>query len=601
MSLASWISNFVASITDTFGYVLPLTVLYLLYLIIRYPNRLVGTHSDRAYVWTVPGYPLIGNLVDVARRGTKKQFDHFLYLANSCPPGKPNFSWTVPPVGRIVFLNHPAYIEHIQKTNFNNYVKGDFLKNAFGDFIGTTGIFVTDGEEWKRSRKMASRVFSVGQFRRVVTTVVHEELHSVNGVLDAMTGEAGQGTIALPNLFFRYTLSSFAKMAFGADIQCLKPDPACLQEDVPFATAFDSAQEHINNRFTKPGWQLWEKYTPGGKQMVAWTKVMRDFARKIIDDRLMLLDLKEKARGEEMQDRGIAMGQSEAALNEKSQRAGMAPGDGNDKDLLGLFMDMTRDPEELLDVVLNFIIAGRDTTAQSLSWFFIELFAHPEHVQPILDEIALLFPSSATDTSTPNYLAYDDLRQLPYMQACLAESIRLHPPVPKNSKSALQDDVIVPLNSAGTSTTPPPVKVFKGEMVAWSDWVLARLPTVWGEDCAEYKPSRFLLADESGPGGWRFNSNLGPWKFHAFNGGPRLCLGMTLAYFEAMAVLTLILPKWDVKWAAPHEGQVCLGKRPPPAGRSAEEEQRDGWEWPPNYKSSLTHPCEDYSATFVRR
>jgi cytochrome P450 len=247
------------------------------------------------------------------------------------------------------------------------------------------------------------------------------------------------------------------------------------------------------------------------------------------------------------------------------------------------------------------VTAGRDTTAQSLSWFFIELFAHPEHVQPILDEIALLFPSSATDADTPNYLAYDDLRQLPYMQACLAESIRLHPPVPKNSKTALADDVITPLNSAGTSTIPPPVKVFKGEMVAWSDWVIARLPTVWGEDCAEYKPSRFLLADESGPGGWRFNTNLGPWKFHAFNGGPRLCLGMTLAYFEAMAVLTLILPKWDLKWAAPHEGQVCLGKRPPPTGRSEEEEKRDGWEWPPNYKSSLTHPCEDYSATFVRR
>jgi cytochrome P450 len=287
---------------------------------------------------------------------TKKQFDHFLHLANSCPPGTPNFSWTVPPVGRIVFLNHPAYIEHIQKTNFNNYVKGNFLRNAFGDFIGTTGIFVTDGDEWKRTRKMASRVFSAGQFRRVVTTVVHEELQSVNGLLDTITAEEGQGTIGLPNLFFRYTLSSFSKMAFGADIDCLSPDPACLHKDVPFAVAFDAAQEHINNRFAKPGWQLWEKYTASGKQMAAWTKVMRSFAGKIIDDRLMLLDLKEKARGEEIQVTGGAANQSDAALNEKIQRAGMAPGSGNDKDLLGLFMDMTRDPEELLDVVLNFII-----------------------------------------------------------------------------------------------------------------------------------------------------------------------------------------------------------------------------------------------------
>ncbi|CAD6934110.1 unnamed protein product, partial [Tilletia caries] len=49
-------------------------------------------------------------------------------------------------------------------------------------------------------------------------------------------------------------------------------------------------------------------------------------------------------------------------------------------------METTQDREELLIVVLNFLIAGRDTTAQLLSWFFYEMMAHPEHLDGIRRE-----------------------------------------------------------------------------------------------------------------------------------------------------------------------------------------------------------------------
>lgn len=69
MSYTSSVSEFVGHITQTFGYALPSAALLFLYLLARYPGRLVGTHGDRPHVWTVPGLPLIGNLVEVAKRG----------------------------------------------------------------------------------------------------------------------------------------------------------------------------------------------------------------------------------------------------------------------------------------------------------------------------------------------------------------------------------------------------------------------------------------------------------------------------------------------------------------------------------------------------
>lgn len=57
---------------------------------------------------------------------------------------------------------------------------------------------------------------------------------------------------------------------------------------------------------------------------------------------------------------------------------------------------------------------------------------------------------------------------------------------------------------------------------------MARDPAVWGDDCCQYKPSRWI--DESGN-----LVRVSSFKFHAFNGGPRLCLGQNLAYFDAIS------------------------------------------------------------------
>ena len=196
-------------------------------------------------------------------------------------------------------------------------------------------------------------------------------------------------------------------------------------------------------------------------------------------------------------------------------------------------------------------------------------------VEEIIKEV-----ESVYGTADLALLKYEDMKRFPYTQAALAEAIRLHPAVPKNGKicCAPNGSLIEPKGPGSAGL--PSIHVRKGEWVTWTDYGMARRKDVWGEDAAEYHPERFIDVDAAT--GERSFKQHSPWKFHAFNGSlPRSCLGMNLAYFEAMAVCIAVLPRFKIRWSTPEEGQTA--------------------EWPLRYIASVTHPCEPYVATVEAR
>jgi cytochrome P450 len=146
--------------------------------------------------------------------------------------------------------------------------------------------------------------------------------------------------------------------------------------------------------------------------------------------------------------------------------------------------------------VLNLIIAGRDTTAQALSWTIFHLLSKPELIEPMRTEVEEL-----------GVINYDSYKSLHQTNAVFSEGLRLHPSVPKAAWQALGDDVL-----------PGGIRVEKGDFVLWSDWMMARDEEVWGEDAKQFKPSRWI--DESGE-----LKKESQFKAHMFNSGYRLCLG----------------------------------------------------------------------------
>ncbi|KDN52517.1 cytochrome P450 [Tilletiaria anomala UBC 951] len=498
--MAVTVNNILASVLERTGVALPSAILILAILALLYPDRVIGTAAPRPGIPRMPGaLPLIGNTWVLIKNGTEEQFHRLQDFTKDNKIGV--LQTSVLGLGRQFIVVRPEYIEAVQKTYFDHFVKGRMFRARFEDVLGVHGIFVADGENWKGQRKRASHIFSAGQFRNWVQTTVHGELKQVFSLLQEVASRKSSGSnkILLPELFFRYTLSSFSKMAFSADLKCLSSSPDVLETPVPFATAFDFAQCVINERFVYPGFQIYELFSSNGRKMRQAIQQLRKTGLEIISDRI--------ERRQQEQKHGADAPKEKRAIEK----------DG--KDMLDLFMDITTDPEDLLVVVMNFLIAGRDTTAQSLSWLFFELFQHPEHVKELITEIESVYGAQMADK--PHLMGYDDMKKLPFTQACFSEAVRLHPAVPKNGKICCKDVLLKPAGPNPDNL--PAFEVKKGEWCGWSDWVMNRRTDVWGEDAAEYNPYRFISVNETT--GTRTFISHNQWKFHSFNGGPRLCLG----------------------------------------------------------------------------
>jgi cytochrome P450 len=131
-------------------------------------------------------------------------------------------------------------------------------------------------------------------------------------------------------------------------------------------------------------------------------------------------------------------------------------------------------------------------------------------------------------------LVYDEVKDMVYTHASLCESMRLYPPVPSDSKEALNDDVL-----------PDGTVVKKGMRVTYMPYAMGRLETLWGSDWAEFKPERWLERDEAENRQWRFVGR-DAYTYPVFQAGPRICLGKEMAFLQMKRVLAGILRRFKV-------------------------------------------------------
>lgn len=429
-----------------------------------------------------------------------------------------------------------------RQDEFDTWVKGEVVSHLVGDFLGFAGIFSTDGPVWYHQRKLASHIFARANFRSQIQAAVLGDVGKLDTLCNNVVSEGAR--VNLPDIFHRFTLEAFVKMAFGVDLDILPEQHQGLEHTHAFATSFDYAQSYIERRPLSliPMWA--EVFTEDGRKYRQCARFVNEFSTKLIDERY-------------------------AAVDGKIEGASAATKSG--KDLLQLFLDSGVPREDLPSVILNFIIAGRDTTAQALSWFCWEMHQHPDVLERVRQEVW-----SVLGRQPQRELEFDDHKELPYTQAALYESIRLHPAVPLSRRRAARDTVLKPNYDEATieSAKLPSLPVKKGQAVQFSDYVIARTPEVWGPDCEEYKPERFLsdqgqfkqpsqykyrVFSECRPRTCRrFSARDADFACHLVtDSGPRLCLGQTLATYEAMAVISRLFGNFELVWDSD------IGSKPP--------------------------------------
>ncbi|WOL05707.1 Cytochrome P450 [Canna indica] len=403
-----------------------------------------------------------------------------------------------------IFTVDPANVEYILKTNFANYAKGDVSYNIMSDLLGD-GIFAVDGEKWSHQRKLASLQFSTKVSRDYSSVVFRSTAIKLASIIS--NAARSSQMIEIQGLLMKSTLDSIFKVGFGVELDTLS---GSNEEGKIFSKAFDDSSAQVMQRYFDVFWKVKRFLCIGSEaRMKTSIKLVDDFVYKLID-----------AKIEQESTQGNVSMEKEDILSR-------------------LIIERAKNPGELSykylrDIVLNFVIAGRDTTAGTLSWFIYVLCKHPHVQEKVSQEVneATKIKDEVTIDAFVESLVEESLNKMQYLHASLTETLRLYPAVPLEVKHCFSDD-----------TLPDGFNVKKGDLVSFQPYPMGRMKFLWGEDAEDFKPERWL----NGDGVFVPES---PFKFTAFQAGPRICLGKDFAYtqmkiFAATLVYFFKFKMWD--------------------------------------------------------
>ncbi|CAN4106490.1 unnamed protein product [Withania somnifera] len=402
----------------------------------------------------------------------------------------------------------PANVHYIMSANFTNFPKGEEFKKIF-DVLGD-GIFNSDSDSWKGQRKFTRTLITHQRFQNCLVKTSWDKIE--NGLVPVLEIVARENRVVdLQDVFQRFTFDTTCQLVTGYDPRCLSFEFPC----VPFSKAMDEAEEVLFIRHLLPEsvWKL-QKWLGLGYEakLTKASHVLDQVIRKYISmkhDELSNIATKSK----------------------EDQVEGCF-------DLLTSYIlhdDLNFDEKFLRDTILNLMIAGRDTTSSGLTWFIWLVATHPEVEKRIREELATIV--TLTSSSNPRLFNANELKSAIYLHASLCESLRLYPPVPFQHKTPQEPDIL-----------PSGHHVHPKMRVMFSLYAMGRIESIWGKDCLEFKPERWI----SGRGMIKHEPSS---KFLAFNAGPRTCLGKEVAFTQMKAVAAAIIHNYQVEVIKGHK--VC--------------------------------------------
>lgn len=316
--------------------------------------------------------------------------------------------------------------------------------------------------------------------------------------------------VNLQTLFCRLTMDTSTEMLFGDSVdsqlyelpQALKPaglKPRRIRADSDFTAAFTKAEDGIAQKAAFGGLH-WMCNPAGFTQAVSECHHFIDY--------YVELALKQSKRR-------IVFGEDPEKASAGDQKYVF----------LEELASQTQDPLELRSQLITILLAGRDTTASLLGFLFASLVRHP-HIYARLREAIL---ADFGTYNSGNDITFGSLKACAYLQHALAETLRLYPPLPINSRQANKDTT---LPSGGGPDGKQPVFLTKGTTIRFSCALMQRDPQYWGDDCLEFKPERWT-------------SRVAAWTYLPFSGGPRMCLGQQFALTSAAFATVRLLQRFD--------------------------------------------------------
>ncbi|KAI9370220.1 cytochrome P450 [Aspergillus egyptiacus] len=175
------------------------------------------------------------------------------------------------------------------------------------------------------------------------------------------------------------------------------------------------------------------------------------------------------------------------------------------------------------------IIAGSDSTAVVLRTIWYNLLAHPATLDRLREELRSASSSSSTTKSNTLHIPHwKEVCDLPYLDACINEGVRLHPPF------CLPLERVVPKGGVMVGNAFLP----EGTVVGMSPYVVNRDKVVFGEDAEAWNPERWMVASEE-------KRKVMEGSIMTFGAGRRICLGRHISILEMKKIVPVLAMRYQ--------------------------------------------------------
>lgn len=372
---------------------------------------------------------------------------------------------------KVIALNDPAHHHWVLKENGENYIKGKAFEKM--EPVMGTGLLTAPNEIWRQNRAIVNPLFRLNRlpiYHQKITESCQEFIQKLKSRRNP------DSSFDVHQSLMDLTLAIITRSIFDMDFAS---DPKVAIAIHDFMIGMEAQLFHLFS---------WQKYIPIPKNL----RALR--ALKYLDS--IAYDLIAKRR------------------NDFEGRA----------DLISLLIQASKSAgakgitdRYLRDEVLNFLIAGHETTASALSFCLYQLTEHPEVLSRVQKEIQ--------EVLGERDLKFEDLERFEYLDKVINESMRILPPVWAISREAKADDLIDGHH------------IPKGCIVTVAPYFVHHREDIW-PDPKKFLPERF---DEE-------EIKKRPKNcFHPFGLGPRTCIAEIFARMEMKTFLILFLRAFNMK------------------------------------------------------
>jgi cytochrome P450 len=384
------------------------------------------------------------------------------------------FSFRIGP-RRFLALANPDTIAAVLRDRPDGFNRGERLVEI-SKYMGFSGVFSANGEAWRRQRPMVMASFDPGHIKTYFPALARvTERFEKRWRRAAAAGE----TIDLQADLMRYTVDVTSGLAFGVDINTLESEDEVIQAHLD--QIFPALFKRLLSPF--PSW-AWLRDRKLEVHLKALSEAVAGFIAQ--------------ARGRIAADPRLRV--KPTNLIEAMLAARDTPGSGlTDADVGGNVMTM--------------LLAGEDTTANTLAWMIYLLHRHPDALSRAREEV-----------QGKDLHHYERMTALPFIDACINETMRLKPVAP-----------IIILQPA-RDTSIADIEVPKGTLLM----CLMRAGAI--------DERRLPDARAFDPGRWLAGGSAASLKRVSmpFGAGPRLCPGRYLALLEMKMVMAMLLNNFEI-------------------------------------------------------